>query len=733
MGLRAKILLNAAVVFSTAAGLTLMTVWVLERTRASANAIGGELVPQLVAAERISLELWETRLNSRSFGLSGDAAFLAKAHSGLEKVQAAIHAARQLSRGSQDGLLAKDIDDCQVLYYKYRQLVDDTDATYLRAHAKLAIQARVTTAFQADIGLLRQSAFALLGVGAAGGPGGTIAPAGPGAAPAAAGIKAMDRDQLAAIAEVDRAGDQVLGLALTIQGSLDAQAIRPIITRLALFEPFLGATAARFAGTSAEAVLKRIAGSAAAMRNTLVVTLIQVLRLDALQKERAETGEQFVGLIGRIAERCRSELTGRMTQETRQLLVMSTVIAIGCGVMLLGAALLILRQSRSQVRAIVEVSDVAEAMARGNLNVRLDVRTDDEIGRMARSLNATIGVLRTLIDDLSQARDRAVSAERAKAQFLANMSHEIRTPMNVILGLTGVLLQTRLAPDQRLDLEMVHGSARSLLEILNDILEMSKIEAGQLRLSPAPMALRAVTQSAVALFAGQAQEKGIRLDLSIAAAVPAQLRLDAGRVRQILTNLLSNALKFTERGAVTVAVGLDPEAAPAVPPATPPMAPAAAGPAGAAGAPPVVRLRLTVADTGIGIAPAVLPLLFKPFVQADGSISRKYGGSGLGLTIVKQLCEMMGGSITLSSRAGEGSTVTVIIPAEVVHGDEPAPQAAAPDIAGAGSGAVVAAASAGPGPVEEGPAATAPGPATGASSGTPGGAGTSSATGRWTA
>ncbi len=148
--------------------------------------------------------------------------------------------------------------------------------------------------------------------------------------------------------------------------------------------------------------------------------------------------------------------------------------------------------------------------------------------------------------------------------------------------------------------------------------------------------------------------------------MPATLWLDAGRVRQILTNLLSNALKFTEQGAVAVVVDLDPEAAPAALPTMLPMAPM---PPAAAGVPPVVRLRITVADTGIGIAPAVLPLLFKPFVQADGSISRKYGGSGLGLTIVKQLCELMGGSISLSSREGEGSTVTVIIPAAVVAAD----------------------------------------------------------------
>ncbi len=508
MGLRAKILLNAAVVFSTAAGLTLMTVWVLERTRKSANAIGGELVPQLVAAEQISIELWETRLNSRSFGLSGNPVYIAKAHAGLERVQTAISAARQLSRGSQDGQLAHDLDDCQVLYYKYRQLVDDTDATYHSVHAKLSIQERVTSSFQADIEQLRQDAYALLAADAPGGGAATPIAAGtpsPAAGKAVSGIRTIAADQLSAIAMIDRAGDQVLGLVLTVEGSLDAQAIRPIIAQLSAFELFLGATQARLAGTQSAAVLKRIAISAAAMRNTLVVTLIQALRLDALQKERAETGEQFVGLIGRITERCRSEVTGRMSQETHQLLVMSTVIAIGCGVMLLGAALLILRQSRSQVRAIVEVSDVAEAMARGNLNIQLDVHTDDEIGRMAQSLNTTIGVLRTLIEDLAQARDRAVSAERAKAQFLANMSHEIRTPMNVILGLTGVLLQTRLAPDQRLDLEMVHGSARSLLEILNDILEMSKIEAGQLRLSPAPMALRAVFASAVAPYAGQAQ------------------------------------------------------------------------------------------------------------------------------------------------------------------------------------------------------------------------------------
>jgi len=705
MGLRAKILLNAAVVFSTAAGMTAMSVWVLERTRSSASAIGGELVPQLVAADQISLDLWETRLNSRSFGLSGNPAFLDKAHSGLERLQAALSAGRQLSRGSHDGQLASDLGDCQVLYYKYRQLVDDTDTTYHRAHLKLSVQDRVTTAFQTDIELLRQGAYGLLSSDASSG---------------IAAIRPIDRDQFAAIAQVDRTAEQVLGLTQKVQGSLAAQAIRPIIAKLATFELFLGSIQLRFAGTQPEAVLKRIAGSAAAMRNTLVVTLIQALRLDALQRERADTGEQFVALIGRITERCRSEVTGRMTQETHQLLVMSIVIAIGCGVMLLGAALLIIRQSRSQVRAIVEVSDVAEAMAAGNLNVKLNVRTDDEIGRMAQSLNTTIGVLRTLIEDLSQARDRAISAERAKAQFLANMSHEIRTPMNVILGLTGVLLQTTLGQDQRLDLEMVHGSARSLLDILNDILEMSKIEAGQLRLSPTPTALRAVVEYAVALYAGQAQEKGISLVLRIAEAVPATLRLDAGRLRQILTNLLSNALKFTHQGTVTVEVGLDPSGSPA-----------AAPPAGGA---PAVRLRIVVSDTGIGIAPEVLPLLFRPFVQADGSISRKYGGSGLGLTIVKQLCELMGGSITLSSIPQQGSIVSVIIAAELVSPDElsaDATPAAPAAIVAADSAVPGAPAIPGVGPAAGPAAGTSAGPVTGTAPGTVSGAGTRSGTGSW--
>lgn len=369
----------------------------------------------------------------------------------------------------------------------------------------------------------------------------------------------------------------------------------------------------------------------------------------------------------------------RTIAETR---LETLLLLLGALIAALTLTRFVLRRLTAPIEQLNQV--VASISERGSLAERVRVESSDEIGRLGHAFNGMLEHLQVRDSELARYRENleklveqrtaalqqatreAREASQAKSAFLARMSHEIRTPMNAIVGLSRMVLESELPAAQREHVEQIVHSSDALLGILNDVLDYSKIEAGRLTLEKTTFPLDKVLQSLRSIFAGKAREKGITLSIATAPDVPPLLQGDPLRLGQILINLVSNALKFTEAGEIAVSIRcLEPRQG------------------------SQIRLEFAVRDTGIGIPEESQAQLFSPFTQADNSITRRFGGTGLGLAICQQLAELMEGEIRLASTPGAGSVFSFSARLTVVDqsgpaalpgsATQPVPAAALPD------------------------------------------------------